>query len=76
MPALLQALNDRFHIGIDEMKPFGTDDFANGDVAYRRFVGDAEIEIPPFRPIPQKKNRPHAEAGGRIRCHDYLQRFS
>jgi len=45
------------------MEPFGADDFTDGDMVDRGFVGDTKIKIPPFWAVPQEENGTKAEAG-------------
>ncbi len=58
LACLFQTLDYICHVGIDKMEPFGADDFTECDVTDRSFIGNAEIEIAPFRAIPEKENRP------------------
>jgi hypothetical protein len=59
------------------MKALGTNNFAERDMVDWCFIGYAEVEIAPFRTVPEKENRPKAEAGIKTWIgHGYLQRFS
>ncbi|MCY1301081.1 hypothetical protein D3C80_559880 [compost metagenome] len=63
LACLFQTLDHICHVGIDEMESFGANDFTERDVIDRSFIGNAEIEIAPFRTVPEKENRPEAKAG-------------
>ena len=73
----LQPLDDLCQMRLGEMKPFGADGFTEIDMADGRFIGDAEIEIAPFLPLPEIEDRAERQCGFCGFCHRrHLQRFS
>ncbi len=74
----LQPLDHLGDVRLAEMLALGTDRLAERDMLDGRLVGDAEIEIPPFRPVPEEIDRPQAEGRFARRRHvvSYRQRLS
>ncbi|RDL53092.1 hypothetical protein BLJAPNOD_04257 [Ensifer sp. M14] len=49
----LQAFDHLGDMRLDEMQALGADRLAEGDMLYRSFVGDAEVEVAPLGSVPE-----------------------